>query len=198
MRLTTGSSLLALLLWASQSGASTISYFGTATDTSAVLQDLFLTEQVDIHAEFEFAALPGIVSDDPEVVTDARVVIGAIPDIGVCYSITYAPCTATATSYSTLPLWVQSVESLAFDESGIPIAGVLTLTGLTRSPWPTDIVFDFSTNQWSYDIFVFASANGNFARVIPLPAALYLFSSALLWVGGIAARRRLRPSGSKF
>lgn len=184
---------LLVLLWASQSGAATISYFGTATATSAVLQDLFMTDSVNIVAEFEFGALPGSVSNDPAVVTEARVVIGVVPDIGFCYS-TYTSCTdIVATYYSARPLSVQNVESLTLDDNDIPIAGVLTLIGLTRSPWPTDIVFDFSTNQWSYDVFVFANAHGNFVRVVPLPAAFYLFGSALFWVGGIAAHQRPRP-----
>lgn len=187
MQLKVRALMLVLSLWVGQSGATTIAYFGTATETSDLLQAVFMTDAVDIYAEFEFDASPGMLSNDPAVVADARVVIGAIPTIGACYSFTYVRCTDIVASDWPLPLWVHDVDSLMFDERGIPIAGILTLSGLTRSPWPTDIVFDFSTNQWTYG-FLFESANGHFARVVPLPAALYLFGCALILAGVPTAR----------
>lgn len=192
MQISVRTFLLVFSLWASQSGAATIAYFGTATETSDLLQALFMTDSVDIYAEFEFDASPGAISNNPDVLVDARVVIGAIPAIGLCYSVEYVSCTDIVTSQAMRSLWVRSVESLAFDESAIPVAGILTLASLTRSPWPTDIVFDFSTNQWKFEVFLFANANGSFTQVVPLPGAFYLFGSALLWMGGIATRRRLR------
>lgn len=166
--------------------AAVINYEGAVTTTTGAMIGLIPPPlpAMDGFIEYDDTAIAGGLAG-PGDILGMQVNIGAI-----CVAIDVAGC---APGTIATPITMISAAAVTFDALGNPTGGSMTAVGNLTTPitLTLPVIFDLTAGTWSADGGFFGTVGGTFApAVIPVPAAAWLFGSALLGLAGVGRKRK--------
>ena len=168
------------------SQAAVIQYSGAVTTTTGAMIGLIPVIPLSMNGfiEYDDAAIAGGLAG-PADILGMQVNIGAI-----CVAIDTAGCAP-----GTIATPITSISSAAVTFSPLavlPTGGSMTAVGNLTTPitLTLPVIFDFDAGTWTADGGFFGTVGGTFAA-IPVPAAAWLFGSALLGLAGVSRKRKV-------